>query len=264
MSEQRSNFETAVKSARPNWESAIDNLNALAMFEMLPALAGLSTAQLDQVTERAREILSQNRGWHGSAKRIAWAADVVKQGQLPDWMPADLPGAQVDDAKRFLAGRIERKGPSFGNDGTIPAQFMTTVKSAIEAAWKLNSNADFVETFRATVSTLSGRKLGAGTYAIALNKMVINLADSTKNQRVLETLRQDAADAKAGAVAGPTPAVSFKDGTQVWIRMFSLQKGQRAVTANILHEAAHLVGAPGDPVAEFALETIHKKAGFPR
>jgi hypothetical protein len=160
--------------------------------------------------------------------------------------------------------KTARTGPRFGNDGSIPSQHMGRVREAIETAWKLNDRPDFVETFRDTVSTLSGKSLSADIYAATLNKMVINLADTSSDGRIAKAMAAEAQDIQAGALSGPSPAFSFPNGTHIWIRTFSLAGGVRAVVANIIHEGAHLAGAPGNAVAEFALDVIHKRAGFPR
>jgi hypothetical protein len=94
--------------------------------------------------------------------------------------------------------------------------------------------------------------------------MVINLADTSREVRLAKAMADEVGDVRAGALGGPTPAFSFKDGTSIWIRKFSLDQGVRAIVSNIIHEGAHLAGAPGNLVAEVALDVIHRKAGFPR
>jgi hypothetical protein len=160
--------------------------------------------------------------------------------------------------------KVAKTGPRLGHDGSIPTQYVATVTHAIDMAWKLNEDPGFVEAFRDTVSKLSGRKLLSDIYALTLNKTVINLAETSTDTRIAKLIVDEAADIKSGALGGPTPAFSFKDGTNIWIRKFSLDQGVRATVANIFHEGAHLAGAPGDTLAEFALDVIHKKAGFPR
>jgi len=160
--------------------------------------------------------------------------------------------------------KTTRTGPRLGNDGSIPSQNVGTVQAAIDTAWKLNDKADFVETFRDTVSKLSGKPVSSDIYALTLNKMVINLAETSHDGRIAKAMAAETQDITAGALAGPSPAFSFPNGTHIWIRTFSLAGGVRAVVANIIHEGAHLAGAPGNAIAEFALDVIHKKAGFPR
>jgi len=73
MSQQRDLFEAELRKPQPNWEVVIDNLNALAMFEMLPALAPLTAALRTQIAGKARSILETQRGWSGAGDRIDFA-----------------------------------------------------------------------------------------------------------------------------------------------------------------------------------------------
>jgi hypothetical protein len=134
----------------------------------------------------------------------------------------------------------------------------------MDHAWALTQNKKFVETFRVAVSTLSGETLSTDAYAEALNRMVINLADTSTDPRVKKGLVDEAIDVRSKAVAGPAPAMSFRNEPNVWIRSFAFQKGERQITSCIMHEAAHVAGARGDVVAEFALDVIHRAAGLPR
>ena len=85
MSQQRDLFEAELRKPQPKWEVAIDNLNALAMFEMLPALAPLTTALRTQIVGKARSILETQRGWAGAADRIDFAVDVVNDRKITSW-----------------------------------------------------------------------------------------------------------------------------------------------------------------------------------
>lgn len=105
MSVQRDRFEAEVRKPQPNWETVIDNLNALAMFEMLPALAGLQPAIRNEVVNQSRRILRTQRGWRGSCDRIEFAADVINDQRVTSW-PSDLPNEQVEDARNFLASLL--------------------------------------------------------------------------------------------------------------------------------------------------------------
>jgi len=160
---------------------------------------------------------------------------------------------------------IRRKGgPQLGQDGPIPSKYAAHVRAAIEIAWRLDKNPKFVEVFRNTVAKLSNRNLTSEIYSTALNKMVINHAETSKDRRIIQELKSDAEAKKKDPLYQSAPALSFKDATNIWIRDFSLAKGQRVIAANIIHEAVHLVGAPGDPIAEIAIDAIHNEAGLPR
>ena len=159
---------------------------------------------------------------------------------------------------------IGRTSPKLGNNGLIPAQQQSFVKLAMDRAWELNKDAKFVDTFRNVVSKLTGTTLSNDTYALALNRMVINLADTSRDPRVARGIADEAIDIRAHAVSGPAPAMSFRKEPNIWIRSFAFKKGVRQLTSCIVHEAAHVAGAPGDSVAEYALDVIHRAAKLPR
>jgi hypothetical protein len=92
-------FEDAVKAG--SWDAAADQLNGLAMFDMLPALAKLGAGRATAV-KTIVDILN-GRGWTGSADRIKWAGDVVADRRPPAVTPASVLSDQVDDARSFLA-----------------------------------------------------------------------------------------------------------------------------------------------------------------
>jgi hypothetical protein len=175
-------------------------------------------------------------------------------------------GGAIWDFTQIVVGiaPLVRTGPRLGNDGTIPAHEQSLVKQAMDKAWDLNKDARFVEIFRDTVSKLSGATLSGDAYARALNRMVINLADSSRDLRVQRGIADEAIDIRSHALSGPAPAMSFRGEPNIWIRSFALSKGVRQISSYIIHEAAHVAGAPGDPVAEFALDVIHRAAGLPR
>jgi hypothetical protein len=116
MSAQRDNFETEVRGSQPNWEKAVDNLSALAMFEMLPTLAGLPPATRAEVVNHARAILSDQRGWRGAFERIDFAADVVNDRRLTSW-PSSIPNDQVEDARNFLTDLLRPTRSQAGRAG---------------------------------------------------------------------------------------------------------------------------------------------------
>lgn len=159
---------------------------------------------------------------------------------------------------------MARTGPQLGSDGPIPSQLMSTVKTAINIAWTLNDKPEFISAFNEVLSKLTGTTAPSNAYALALNKMILNLADTSTNAKVKRTIADDAVDVRQKALSGPTPAMSERNGRSVWLRRFSLEKGVNAVVANIFHEAVHLAGAPGDPVAELGIDKLHRVAGFAR
>lgn len=178
----------------------------------------------------------------------------------------DLSSTTVEDfVQVFALGPTgPHSGPSLGHDGPIPARFSTILRSAIGAAWKLNERQDFVEQFRRVVSALSGIEKSPAIYSETLNRMVISLVETTTNPLVKKGIEDEKDDIKVGAVSGAAPSYSIRKERNVWIRASALEKGLKQVTACIFHEAAHVAGAMGDPLAEFALEALHRTAGLPR
>ena len=100
MSPQRDAFESEVKKPSPDWTTAIDNLAALAMFEMLPALAGLSAPLRKEVASQAWKLLSVERNWKGSYDRVDFAVDVVTDQQV-NQKDTRAPADQIEDATGF-------------------------------------------------------------------------------------------------------------------------------------------------------------------
>jgi hypothetical protein len=135
---------------------------------------------------------------------------------------------------------------------------------AIEIAWKLDEDPKFIEVFRNTIAKLTNSQPGPDLYSKALNKMIINLAESSRDPRIVKELKEDAEGKKRDRLYQSAPAYSFMNSANIWIREFSLAKGSRAIAANIIHEGAHLVGAPGNILAEIAIDGIHNAAGLPR
>ena len=124
----RTQFEQAAKGE--NWDQAADQLNGLAMFDMLPALAGLGGKGQKAVDETVAVLSS--RGWTGSAARIRWAGEVVKSRRLPTWRPGDLPEDQVKDAQRFLNASRPASPPAGKIDaGAAQAEVMKAVRSGL-------------------------------------------------------------------------------------------------------------------------------------
>lgn len=137
MSTHRSTFESEVKGPSPNWTNAIDNLSALAMFEMLPTLAGLSPTLRKTVVSEAWKLLSVQRNWKGSYDRIDFAAEVVTD-QKVNQNDTRAPAEQIKDATNFLIALLKpapSKAVNFGfgsaDDAAIAAlqEIMSTTRA---------------------------------------------------------------------------------------------------------------------------------------
>jgi hypothetical protein len=114
------------------------------------------------------------------------------------------------------------------------------------------------------VSKLSGQTLTTWAYIEALDKMVVNLADTSTNPKIKKELAEDADALRRDKNYKSPGALSIVNGKDVWLRDFQLAKGQKAIVGALIHEAAHLVGAPTNYLAEIALDKIHNAAGYSR
>lgn len=159
---------------------------------------------------------------------------------------------------------VARQQLKFGRNGPIPQALQPMLREAFEAAWALSKKPGFVEIFRKTVAGLSGTEQRSSIYAESLNRSVFNLLDTTTDQAVLRGVADEQIDVQDGAVSGAAPSYSFRNKPNVWIRKSAFDKGVKQLTSCILHEAAHIAGAPGDTVAEWALEAVQRAAGHPR
>ena len=104
--------ETFVQSVNAgNWVAAADQLNASAMYDILPFLAALG-ANSALAANNIGGIL-RKRGWVGAAQRIEWAGEIIRQRRVPappQGGPGDpaFPPDQVSDAEIFLKRFIAR------------------------------------------------------------------------------------------------------------------------------------------------------------
>lgn len=94
--------------------------------------------------------------------------------------------------------------------------------------------------------------------------MTMNLAETSRDSRIIAELREDAEARRQDPLYQSAPAFSFRDGSEMWFREFRFAQSERAIAADIVHEGAHLVGAPGDMLAELAIDAIHNAAGLRR
>ena len=152
----------------------------------------------------------------------------------------------------------------YGSNGSIPKKYRSKVNKAIDLAYKLHFQPRFREVFRKTVSVLSSKDLPPFVYLDSLDSMVIHLAETSKDSRAQLELQDDAEARKKDPKYQSPAAFSIINGKDVWLREFLLQKDPKAIAGSLVHEAAHLAGAPGNPLAEMAIDTIHNAAGLPR
>lgn len=162
-------------------------------------------------------------------------------------------------------GYSENAGPCTETSGVFASlPCISAGRRALDAAWKLSKKPGFVESFRSAVSKLTNTDQRSSIYAESLNKLVFNLLDTATDSRVRAGLQVEEQDVQDQASAGYAPSYSFRNEPNVWIRKSAFDAGVNQLTACIFHEAAHVAGAPGDPIAEIALDTIHNAAGLKR
>jgi len=165
---------------------------------------------------------------------------------------------------------MSRRGPRPGTDGPIPKdEYLVILSLASTKAWALNEKSSFIQVFRETVAKFSGKDVPPTIYADSLNKMVINLAETSRDPLVIAFVKSEDEAKTKDPSHKRVPAMSKVNGSNIWIREFSFAESLRAKdakqqVANIIHEAAHLAGAPDTPLFEYALDRIHDAAGYPR
>lgn len=153
----------------------------------------------------------------------------------------------------------------YGKDGSIPGPHRNAVEKAIPLAYSLAFNPAFRKTFNDTVSKLAGKSISKHAYFEALEKMILHYAETSKHPLAVKELKEDAiARAREKSYRSP-PAFSMINGRDVWLRSFLLKKGDpKLIAGAIMHESAHLAGAPGDLLAEMALERLGEISGYKR
>lgn len=161
-------------------------------------------------------------------------------------------------------GQIGNRQIQYGSDGKIPAKYQSKVEEAIILVYKLALNEKFINVFRTTVSKLIGKELTKDAYLDALDKMVINLADTSANPKVRKFLIDEAEAIKKDRTYQLIPAITVPvGGRNVYFREFQLKKAPIVIAGSLMHEATHVAGAPANDLAEIALEAIHN-IGYPR
>jgi Domain of unknown function (DUF4157) len=134
----------------------------------------------------------------------------------------------------------------FGEDGPIAEADRTIVQLAFNLAYRAASSSSFATKFgefkgivEKNLPEISG--VSQQKYLEAMNKMVVHLADTTKNPLVAKSVQ------KESTVAGFTPI----GGNDVYIRAFAIQEGRDALASLLLHESFHVAGVPAKPIDEF-------------
>src|SRR5262245_52719504 len=95
----------------------------------------------------------------------------------------------------------------------------------IRLAYQLAYSPAFNATFEATLRSLGVANVQKDTYLNALEKMVVHHAETSKNDRAVSELKQDAIAAKKDKTYQPPRAFSIVNGRDVWLRESLLRLG---------------------------------------
>src|SRR5262245_10001032 len=152
----------------------------------------------------------------------------------------------------------------FGDDGPIPPSYRGRVNDALDLIYALALQPAFVAVFASVVSRLTGKTLGPDAYLDTLDRLILNMADTARDPRIVAELARDAEALKMDRSYQRPPAYSVPNQPNVWILEFQLAQPARVIAGSILHEATHVAGAPADFLSEVAIDAIHHAAGLPR
>jgi hypothetical protein len=152
----------------------------------------------------------------------------------------------------------------YGDDGSIPVAYRGRVDQALDIVYMLALRPEVTSVFASVISQLTGKTLGPDALLEALDKMVLHMADSTRDPRIRVELERDSEALRMDRTYQRPPAYSVPNQPNIWLLEFQLRKSVRVIAGSVLHEAMHVAGAPSHLLAEFALDAIHKAAGLPR
>jgi hypothetical protein len=157
------------------------------------------------------------------------------------------------------------RGIRYGKDGPIPTRYCAAVEKAIRLTYQLAFKPAFEQAFNKTVSILANKPASKDAFLDAMNKMVIHHAETSTNPIAVKELKEDAVSLASDKNYQSPPAFSVINGRDVWLREFLLKQGNpKRIAGALMHEAAHLAGAPGDLLAEIALEKLGEVSGYRR
>ena len=176
-----------------------------------------------------------------------------------------LPAAEPPPPRDPFAppGVTGNRWARFGADGRIPDSYRPRLNEALGLAYAEAAKPAFQEVFNRTVAAFTGKSLGPDACRDALDAMILHLAETATDPRAVHELEQDRAAAARDPLYQTPPAFSIVSGRDVWIRESQLSRLATVLAGTLLHESAHLAGAPSHVLAEIALEAIHR-ASYPR
>lgn len=162
-------------------------------------------------------------------------------------------------------GTVGNRGLQLGSDGPIPARYRNLMEKAIRLAYQLAGNAAFNAAFESTLRGLDVQDVPKDAYLTVLDKAIVHHAETAKAERVIAELKEDAIARAADRSYQSPRAFSVRGGRDMWLREALLSSQSPTLVAGaLMHEAAHLAGAPGNLLAELALENLGVASGYRR
>src|SRR5262249_53325995 len=137
----------------------------------------------------------------------------------------------------------------YGSDGRIPDALRPRLDEALGLAYDKAREPAFQDVFARTVGLLAGRALASDACLEALDKAILNLADTAEDPRARGELDREREAIRIDPAYQPPPAFSIVGGASVWIKERQLRRPSTVLAGTLLHEAAHLAGAPANMLA---------------
>ena len=162
-------------------------------------------------------------------------------------------------------GTVGNRSLQDGTDGPIPAKYLGSLEKGVRLAYQLAYSTPFNRTFETTLQKLGVTSVARDAYLAALEKMIVHYGESSKHEKAIAQIREDALAVKRDRTYQPPGAFSIVNGRDVWLRESLLKtRNEKLIAGALMHEAAHLAGAPGNYLAELGLEQLGVVSGYVR
>jgi hypothetical protein len=216
---------------------------------IVAALYIVINAELGQVRlGKETQTLTKLARWTGLMTKVS--DEVIFEGPSSCGMPTDAQrfathlGAGLGHARWRTAVETKRS-MSYGDDGPIPAKHIKRLDRARDLAYEMACRQPFAKLFADLVSSLGGGKLELDACVNALDKMRVNLADTTRQPDIIAVRDYEDEKHRKDGIYPVSGGYSFQNGNRIWIRESELRKKATVVASTLLHESAHLAGAEG-------------------
>ena len=150
----------------------------------------------------------------------------------------------------------------YGCDGQIPRKYRKKIEKAAKLAYELNNKPAFVQKYNELVKkTAKGKTL---SYLDALDKIVLNLAETSSDPLAMKEVKDTLKDKKLDPTYEIAGGFTIGMTGRVFIREFALAGWtEKQLASLIMHESSHVAGAPGDGLTEIALSTLYGLSYMP-